>query len=102
VALLTKQQIPCNCFGSMNPGLLGWRQVALLPCWTALVVLASLDPPVWSFSEGLLGLAAVLSGLAFYRILAQLHLWRELRADRVALQNGWGLSPVRSRRAVLR
>jgi len=102
VALLTKQQVPCSCFGSLNPGLLGWRQIALLPCWTALVVAASLDPPIWNFGEGLLGLATVLSGLAFYRILVQLPLWRELQADRVALQNGWGLPPIRSRRVVLK
>lgn len=101
-ALLTKQQISCSCFGPMRPGLLGWRQIVLLPCWIALAVLASLGPPDWSISEGLLGLATVLSGLTLCRIPAQLHLWRELRADRVALQAGWGLPPIRKRRVVLR
>lgn len=104
-ALLTKRQISCSCFGTMRPGRLGWRQIALLPCWLALVVVASLNPPDWSRGEGLLGLAAVSSGLVCCRIPVQLRLWCQLRRDRTALQDSWGLSAspnIRRRRALLR
>ncbi|MGH8930476.1 MAG: MauE/DoxX family redox-associated membrane protein [Egibacteraceae bacterium] len=96
-ALVSKQPVSCNCFGSLAPGRLGWRQVWSLPCWIALVILASLEPPTWSPRQGLLSLSAAVTVLACCRIPAQLRLWRELRAERIALQDSWGSTTLATR-----
>ncbi len=89
-ALVMKRPISCNCFGSLRPGRLGWRQVWSLPCWIALVILASLEPATWSPRHGLLSLSAAVTALACCRIPGLLRLWRELRAQRTALRDSWG------------
>lgn len=88
--LLTPQRIPCHCFGAARPGrqrgLLGWRQVAMLPACLLIITLASHNPPAWNTRQGLLGLAALLTVLACSKIPVNLRLWRRLRGDRIALE----------------
>src|SRR6266540_509088 len=87
-AVLTRRQVPCSCFGNLRREALGWRQVALLPCWLALVAAAQWRPPAWGARQGLLGLAALLAVFACGRLPQQLRLWRQLRSDRLAIDEG--------------
>ncbi|MGH8910293.1 MAG: MauE/DoxX family redox-associated membrane protein [Egibacteraceae bacterium] len=90
-ALRMRQRIPCNCFGSTGRGLLGRRQVALLPGWLLLVTLAQWRSPDWEPRQGLLGLAALVVALACRQI--PVRLWLQLRADRIALAESWYPAP---------
>jgi len=87
-AVLTRRQVPCNCFGNLRREILGWRQVALLPCWLALAAAAQSHPPAWGARQGLFGLAVLLAGLACARLPQELRLWRGLRGDRLAIDEG--------------
>jgi hypothetical protein len=89
-AFRTKQHISCNCFGTTR-GRLGTRQIALLPGLLLLVMAAQWRPPDWDPHQGLLGLAALVTGLACRQVPAGL--WRELRADRMARQESGNLLP---------
>lgn len=87
-ALRTKRRISCNCFGSVWRGVLGWRQLALLPVWLILVVLAQLRPPTWRSDHVFLGLAVLLSALVWWQLVRELKLWHEMRQERLALEPG--------------
>jgi uncharacterized membrane protein YphA (DoxX/SURF4 family) len=86
-AVASRRSVACTCFGNARSGRLGWRQVWLLPLWLGLAALAQWRPPTWGWRHGLLGLAAVLLGLHAWRLPRELRLWRELRADRLAIGN---------------
>src|SRR6266536_3062615 len=92
-AVLTRQQIACNCFGNLRGEILGWRQVALLPCWLALTATAQTHPPAWGPRQGLLGLAVLLAGLACARLPRELRLWHRLRGNRLAIEEGFRPPP---------
>lgn len=92
-AVLTRRQVPCSCFGNLRREALGWRQVALLPCWLALVAAAQWRPPAWGARQGLLGLAALLAVFVCGRLPQQLRLWRQLRSDRLAIDEGFRPPP---------
>jgi hypothetical protein len=92
-AVLTQQHIACNCFGNLRREILGWRQVALLPCWLALTATAQAHPPAWGPRQGLLGLAVLLAGLACARLPRELRLWHRLRGNRLAIEEGFQPPP---------
>ena len=87
-ALATRQRIECNCFGGERGGLLGWRQILLLPCWLVLAAAAQRYQPSWSPRQGLLGMAVLVVGLACWRVPGALRLWRLLGDDRRAIDEG--------------
>jgi Methylamine utilisation protein MauE len=102
-ALRAKRYISCNCFGTARRGRLGRRQIALLPGLLLLVAAAQWHPPDWNPHQGLLGLAALVTWLTCRQI--PVGLWRELRGDRIALQESWNPAshePVSSEQVVLR
>ena len=82
-ALRRDGPIPCNCFGPLGRGRLGWDQVLALPCWLAgcAVVALGVDgaPAVHEATRALAAVALVLAGL---RTIALARSWREARADR--------------------
>jgi hypothetical protein len=84
-ALVARERIDCNCLGNVREGLLGWRQIVLLPCWLLLAAMAQLRPPTWDTGQGLLGLAAFVLVLAYWQLLGLVPGWRTLRGDRIAL-----------------
>jgi hypothetical protein len=91
-ALSVREPIGCSCFGNMKQGLLGWRQVALLPGWLALAAVAQARPPTWEPGQGLVGLAALVLALGFWQVAREWPRYRELRADRLAIGEAGGLS----------
>jgi hypothetical protein len=84
-AVASRRSVACTCFGNARSGRLGWRQVWLLPLWLGLAALAQWHPPAWGWRQGLLGLAAILLGFHAWRLPREVRLWRELRADRLAI-----------------
>jgi hypothetical protein len=90
-ALRAEEPIGCNCFGNLRQGLLGWRQVVLLPCWLLLTAMAQWSPPRWSASQGLVALTAIVLAVAYRQVLRAIPVWRALRSDRLALGRDRGL-----------
>jgi hypothetical protein len=85
MAVGSKRRIACACFGNLGRGLLGWRQVLLLPLWLGLAGLAQWQPPGWTMQEGLVIFAFALLALVVPRLPRHLRMVRRLREDRVAL-----------------
>lgn len=83
-ALATRRVVACNCFGTGGGERLGWRQVALLPVWLAVCLLAQVGEPSWPVTSGLIGLVTLLLAFGAARVLRSLGLWGALRDDRVA------------------
>lgn len=83
--LVTRRRVACRCFGNVGRGLLGWRQLALLPLWLALAALALWRPPGWSGQQGVAVLGTVLIGLVAVQVPAVLRPLRRLQADRLAV-----------------
>lgn len=88
-AVATKRRVACRCFGNANTGLLGWRQVQLLPVWLGLLALAQWRSPDWTAHEGGAVLAVAIFGLMAWRMPGSLRLVRALRADRIAIAPGY-------------
>jgi hypothetical protein len=87
--VLTGRRIACACFGHVDPGVLGWRQVRLLPVWLGLLALAQWQPPDWTTDVGSAVLAFVIFGLLACRLPGGLRLVRGLHGDRIAIAPGY-------------
>lgn len=85
VAVATRRTIACHCFGSVGDGVLGWRQVGLLPLWLGLAALAQRWHVAWGVDDGLGVLVVVLLALTAVRLPGHVRTVRTLRADRVAM-----------------
>jgi hypothetical protein len=85
IALIKHRNIPCNCIGKLGPGLLGWRQIVLLPVWTLLAMAAQLTRLDWSTAEGLTGLSLISLFLVGLQAARTYRLARTLRGDRLAI-----------------
>ena len=77
--------IACGCFGSVGRRNLGWAQIIALPIWLGLAAVAQARPPVWSWDQGVLGLTVLVGVLLVWRSVAEMHTWRVLRGDRIAV-----------------
>lgn len=83
IATLRRTRIPCACFGPLDSGTLGWRQVALVPVW----LLVAAGTLAWPGIGGLTGLAVLAAVAQVAGVVAAGYLmvpWvRERRAARV-------------------
>lgn len=66
-ALVTRQHIPCSCWGS-NRGVLGWAQVIAVPAWLFAAWLIEKGSP-WTRTERRVLLMAVLSTSVLLRFI---------------------------------
>lgn len=85
-ALRSRRRVSCYCFGPGQHRELGKRQVAALPGWLALCLLAQILRPSWPAALGWIVLALMLLMAAAVRLIGAWPLWRELRFDRIAFR----------------
>ena len=83
-AMRTERRIACHCFGNLGRGLLGRRQLALLPVWAVLLLIAQWRPPTWTPVSGLVVLTCLLAALTFAQL--PVRIWRYLREERLAIR----------------
>ncbi|MEV5631462.1 MauE/DoxX family redox-associated membrane protein [Micromonospora tulbaghiae] len=86
LSLRAEQPVACSCLGAAADGLLGRKQIILLPLWLAAAAVLTVAPPQWSVSQGLnlLALAVVASsGLHAVKVVRA---WRNDAAYRTAIE----------------
>lgn len=105
-ALLLREQVRCNCFGAggRGAGLLGRRQLALLPAWLAVAGVAQVGAPRWDADRGIAGLTLLMLAFSGLRVPAAVRARRALKNDRAAFAESTGIGavdPVRAKELTL-
>jgi Methylamine utilisation protein MauE len=86
LSLRAEQPVYCSCLGSAVDGLLGRKQILLLPVWLTAAVVLKLAPPMWSVPQGLNLLALVVVASSGLHAVKVIRAWRNDAAHRTAIE----------------
>lgn len=86
LSLRVEQPVSCSCLGAATDGLLGRKQVILLPVWLTAAALLNFAPPPWSVPQGLNLLALVVVASSGLHAIKVVRAWRNDAAYRMAIE----------------